>query len=147
MPSTHLASYVHLIFSTKERRKLISSEWRPRLHAYLGGIVRGMDAVPLAVGGVDDHGHLLVSLRSKHRLDYFVRDLKADSSAFVHKEFTRLFEWQKGYGGFSVCPKEINVVRRYIENQEAHHRSETFTSEYVRLLEENEVDYDDDYLW
>lgn len=106
-----------------------------------------MDAVALAVGGIEDHVHLLVSLRSKHRLGYFLRDLKADSSAFVHKEFTRLFEWQKGYGGFSVCPHEIAAVRKYIENQEAHHRRETFMSEYVRLLEENEIEYDDQCLW
>lgn len=98
MPSTHLTSNFHLVFSTKERRRLISIEWRPRLHAYLGGIVKGRDAVPLAISGVEDHVHLLVSLKSKHRLDYFLRDLKADSSEWIHKEFTRLFEWQKGYG-------------------------------------------------
>lgn len=147
MPSTHLTSNFHLVFSTKERRRLIAAEWMPRLHAYLGGIVKGKDAVPLAVGGIDDHVHLLVSLKSKHRLDYFLRDLKADSSAWVHKEFTRVFEWQKGYGGFSVCPKEANVVRRYIENQDEHHRKETFEQEYVRLLEDNEVEYDEMYLW
>ena len=147
MPSTHLTSNFHLVFSTKERRRLISDEWRPRLHAYMGGIVKGMDAVPLAVGGVEDHLHILVSLRSKHRLDYFLRDLKADSSAWIHKEFTRMFDWQKGYGGFSICPKELAMVRKYIENQEEHHRRETFQHEYVRLLEENEVEYDESYLW
>lgn len=147
MPSTHLTSNFHLVFSTKERRRMIVDEWRPRLHAYLGGIVKGMDAVPLAIGGVEDHVHLLVSLKSKHRLDYFLRDLKADSSAWVHKEFSGLFDWQKGYGGFSVCPKEIASVRRYIENQELHHYGETFQQEYLRMLNENEVEYDETYLW
>lgn len=147
MPSTHLASNFHLVFSTKDRRRLILDDWRPRLHAYLGGIVRGMDAVPLAVGGVDDHVHLLVSLKSKHRLDYLLRDLKADSSSWIHHEFTRMFEWQKGYGGFSICQREITIVRRYIENQEEHHKRETFENEYVRLLKEYEVKYDEKYLW
>jgi REP element-mobilizing transposase RayT len=147
MPSTHLSSNIHLVFSTKERRPMIIDVWRARLHAYLGGIVKGMDAIPLAIGGFRDHEHLLVSLRSKHRLDYFVRDLKADSSAWVHKEFDRLFEWQKGYGGFSVCPSEREFVRRYIENQEQHHRKETFEQEYIRLLGENEVEYNETYLW
>ena len=147
MPSTHLTSNFHLIFSTKERHRWIADQWRPRLHAYLGGVVKGMDAVPLAVGGVDDHVHLLVSMKSKHRLDYFLRDLKADSSSWIHKEFTRIFEWQKGYGGFSVCPKEVDIVRRYIQNQEEHHRKVTFEQEYVRLLEENEIEYDEKYLW
>ena len=147
MPSTHLTSNFHFVFSTKERRRLIADDWRPRLHAYLGGIVKGMDAVPLAVGGVVDHVHLLVSLKSKHRLDYFLRDLKADSSGWIYREFTRLFEWQKGYGGFSICQREIADVRKYIENQEEHHRRETFENEYVRLLKEYKVDYDAQYLW
>lgn len=126
---------------------MIVVEWRSRLHAYLGGIVRGMDAVALAIGGVEDHIHLLVSLKSKHRLDYFVRDLKADSSAWIHKEFSRLFEWQKGYGAFSVSAENVEIVRRYIESQEAHHRNESFQHEYVRLLENNNVAYDPEYLW
>jgi putative transposase len=147
MPSTQLTLTVHLVFSTKERRRLILPEWRPRLHAYLGGIVKGLDAVPLAIGGVDDHVHLSVSLRSKHRLDYFVRDLKADSSAWIHKEFDRLFEWQKGYGGFSVGSEQREILRRYIETQDEHHRRETFQQEYVRLLEENDAEYDEQYLW
>lgn len=100
-----------------------------------------------SVGGVDDHAHVLASLKSKHRLDYFVRDVKADSSNWVHNEFTRLFEWQKGYGAFSVSPREIGAVRRYIETQEEHHRKETFEGEYVRLLEQNDVAYDEKYLW
>jgi REP element-mobilizing transposase RayT len=147
MPSTHLTLTVHLVFSTKERRRLILPEWRPRLHAYLGGIVKGMDAVPLAIGGVEDHAHVLASLRSRHRLDYFVRDLKADSSAWIHKEFDRLFDWQKGYGAFSVGPEQRGTVRLYIENQEEHHRRESYQSEYVRLLEENGTEYDEQYLW
>lgn len=113
----------------------------------MGGIVKGMDAVPLAIGGVEDHAHLSVSLKSKHRIDYFVRDLKADSSAWVHKEFSHLFEWQKGYGAFSVCPNERESVKRYIQNQEEHHRREGFQDEYVRLLLENKVEYDETFLW
>lgn len=147
MPSTHFTSNFHIVFSTKERRRVIIDEWRPRLHAYLGGIIKGMDAVPLAVGGIEDHAHLSVSLKSKHRIDYFVRDLKADSSAWIHKEFSKLFEWQKGYGAFSICPKEREIVKRYIQNQEEHHRRERFEDEYVRLLTENDVEYDEAYLW
>ncbi len=147
MPSTHIASTFHIVFSTKERRRIIADEWRPRLHAYLGGIIKGLDAVPLAIGGIDDHVHVSVSLKSKHRLDYFVRDLKADSSAWIHKEFSRLFEWQKGYGAFSVCSKEREILKRYILNQEEHHRRERFEDEYVRLLVENEVEYNADHLW
>lgn len=126
---------------------MIHPDWQPRLHAYLGGIVRGLDAVPLAIGGVADHVHILASLKSKHRLDYFVRDVKADSSTWVHLEFSKLFSWQKGYGAFSVSPTRVSAVRGYVENQEAHHQRETFETEFVGLLEKNHVPYDPEYLW
>jgi putative transposase len=147
MPSSHISSNFHLVFSTKERLPLITIEWRERLHAYLGGIVKGMDGMPLAIGGVADHVHLLVSLKSKHRLDYFLRDLKADSSTWVHAEFRQKFEWQKGYGAFSVSPTSIEGVKRYIANQEEHHRRKSFQVEYVELLNAGGIEFDEEYLW
>ena len=141
MPSSHIASYFHLVFSTKDRQRWILPEWEPRLHSYLGGIVNGMDAVPLKIGGIEDHVHLLVSLKSKHRLDYFLRDLKADSSEWVHKEITSLFEWQKGYGAFSVSPTAVEYVSRYIENQREHHKRFDFKTEYVELLTKADVEF------
>lgn len=148
MPSTHTSLHCHIIFSTKERAPVISNEWRAKLHAYLGGIVKGMEGVPLAVGGIEDHVHLLVGLKSSHRLDYFLRDLKADSSEWVHKEVgRRKFGWQKGYGAFSVSPSNIEGVGRYIFNQEEHHRRKTFQDEYVELLRASGIEYDERYLW
>jgi REP element-mobilizing transposase RayT len=147
MPSSHIASYFHLVFSTKDRHRWIHPEWEPRLHSYLGGIVKGLDAKPLKVGGIEDHVHLLVSLKSKHRLDYFLRDLKADSSEWVHKEITRLFDWQKGYGAFSVSPTAVDAVARYIENQKEHHRRADFKSEYVELLKKSGIDFEERFLW
>jgi REP element-mobilizing transposase RayT len=147
MPSSHVSSNFHLVFSTKERLPLIKIEWRERIHAYLGGIVKGMDAMPLAIGGVADHVHLLVSLKSKHRLDYFLRDLKADSSNWIHTELRENFEWQKGYGAFSVSPSSIEGVKKYIVNQEKHHEKKTFQTEYVELLNLSEIEYDEKYLW
>ena len=147
MPSSHIASYFHLVFSTKDRQRWILPEWEPRLHSYLGGIVNGMDAVPLKIGGIEDHVHLLVSLKSKHRLDYFLRDLKADSSEWVHKEITRRFEWQKGYGAFSVSPTAVEYVSRYIENQREHHKRFDFKTEYVELLTKADVEFEERFLW
>ena len=112
------------------------------MHAYLGGIVKGLEGVPLAVGGIEDHVHLLVSLKSKHRLDYFVRDLKSDSSTWVSNELGKAFKWQKGYGAFSVSPNGIDGVRKYIVNQEKHHRKKSFEEEYVDLLELSGIEYD-----
>ncbi|MBK8149497.1 MAG: transposase [Acidobacteria bacterium] len=147
MPSSHVSANFHLVFATKGRLPLIADDWRPRLHAYLGGIVKGMEAVPLAIGGVRDHVHLLVSLKSKHRLDYFLRDLKADSSGWVHSELGKKFEWQKGYGAFSVSPTSIGAVTKYVVNQEEHHRLRTFEQEYVELLDASGINYDPQYLW
>ena len=147
MPSSHIASNFHLVFSTKDRRPVISDEWRDRLHTYLGGIVKGLEGVPLAIGGIEDHVHLLVSLKSKHRLDYFVRDLKADSSKWVNNELGKGFKWQKGYGAFSVSPNGIDGVKKYILNQAEHHKKKTFEEEYVELLELGGVGYDEKYLW
>jgi REP element-mobilizing transposase RayT len=147
MPSSHVSSNFHLVFSTKERLPLITRDWRDRLHAYMGGIVKGMEAMPLAVGGVADHIHLLVSLRSKHRLDYFLRDLKADSSTWIHTELRRKFEWQKGYGAFSVSPSSIDGVKRYIVNQEKHYERKSFQDEYLELLKASGIEFDEKYLW
>lgn len=147
MPSSHISLNVHFVFSTKDRLPFISAEYLERLHAYLGGIVKGLDAMPLAVGGVADHVHLLVSLKSKHRLDYFLRDLKADSSTWIHQELHKKFEWQKGYGAFSVSPNSIEGVRKYIANQAEHHRKITFQDEYRELLKKSGIEFDEKYLW
>src|SRR5215203_7485809 len=147
MPSSHIASYFHLVFSTKDRRRLILPEWESRLHAYMGGIVKGLDAMPLKIGGVEDHVHLLVSLKSKHRLDYFLRDLKADSSEWIHKEVARMFEWQKGYGAFSVSSTAVDAVGRYIENQREHHQRVDFKSEYVELVTRSGIEFEEKFLW
>ena len=121
----------------------IDPEWESRLHSYLGGIVKGLDAMPLQIGGVEDHAHLLVSLKTKHRLDYFLRDLKADSSEWIHKEITRKFEWQKGYGAFSVSPTAVAAVRKYIENQRQHHMGIDFKAEYIDLLEKAGIEFEE----
>ena len=126
----------------------IATDWRERLHAYLGGIVKGLAGTPLAIGGTADHVHLLVGLKSSHRLDYFIRDVKADSSEWIHREIGKAsFAWQKGYGAFSVSPSNLNAVRRYVGNQETHHRRYSFEEEYVKLLNSSGVQFDERYLW
>jgi putative transposase len=148
MPSTHISLHSHLVFSTKGRLPLITTDWRARLHAYLGGIVKGLDATPIAIGGVADHVHLLVGLKSSHRIDYFLRDIKVDSSEWIHQQIgKRLFAWQKGYGAFSVSPGNLERVRKYIAEQEKHHSRVTFQEEYVELLQASGVQYDERFLW
>ena len=148
MPSSHLCLHYHLIFSTKERHPFIVEEWRERLHAYLGGIVRELKGIPETVGGTADHVHLLVGLRATHCLADFLRDLKAASSKWVHESIgERDFSWQEGYGAFTVSASLRETVKNYIANQEEHHRKRTFQEEYLDLLRKSEVEFDERYLW
>ncbi|MGD0898066.1 MAG: IS200/IS605 family transposase [Thermoguttaceae bacterium] len=146
MGSTYTSLHFHIIFSTKERRPLIATPWRPRLHEYLGGTVRGLGGVAETVGGVDDHVHILASLSATHRLADFLRELKKASSVWSAENHERSFAWQVGYAAFSVSPTHREAVRRYIENQEEHHRKVGFIDELKRLLERNGVEYDPKYL-
>ena len=147
MPSTYLSLHYHIVFATKHRHALIDAEWRGRLHAYLGGIVKGHGGIPESIGGVEDHVHLLLGLRATHKLSDFMRDLKAVSSGWVHDEILlHSFEWQEGYAAFTVGARERAMVRTYIENQEAHHRKESSADELRRMLEEAGIAYDPRYF-
>ena len=127
---------------------MIAPEWRARLHGFLGGVVRQLDGIPQAVGGVGDHVHLLVGLGAMHRLADVMREIKSVSSRWVHDEVgVKLFSWQEGYGAFTVGAPQREAVVEYIANQEAHHRVRTFQDEYVEFLRRGAVEYDDRYLW
>ncbi len=148
MPSTHTALYYHLVFSTKDREPWFDSSFLPELHAYLGGIIRKMDGVALAVGGVADHVHLAVGLKASHTLADVMRGLKADSSKWIKSSLGRTaFAWQEGYGAFTVGAPGLEKVREYVLNQEERHQSESFQVEYVKMLRQGLVEFDDRYLW
>jgi REP element-mobilizing transposase RayT len=148
MPSTHLTLHYHVVFSTKDRAPLISLTWRGRLHSYLGGVIRSLGGVPESVGGVADHVHLLIGLRATDCLANVVRDLKANSSRWVHEDIRQLgFAWQEGYGAFTVGPSQRDAVRRYIDHQEEHHRKHTFQEEYLDMLQRSGLAFDERYLW
>jgi len=105
MPSTFLSLHYHIVFSTKGRVPTIDAAWRPRLHEYLGGTVNGLSGFAQGVGGVADHVHLLVGLKSTHCLADFMRELKKSSSSWVHDEIgAKKFAWQEGYSAFTVSP-------------------------------------------
>jgi putative transposase len=148
MSSTHLSLHCHVIFGTKHQRPLIAPDWRPRFHGYLGGALRTLEVVPEAVGGVADHVHLLIGFRATHCLADIMRDVKRTSSAWVHETIgDKQFEWQDGYGAFSVSASALEKVKHYIADQEVHHRKKTFQEEYVEFLKSSGVEYDERYLW
>ena len=138
----------HVIFSTKDRFPLISSELKPDLLAYMGGIVRELDGKALTIGGTVDHVHLLVSLPPTLALADALRVLKANSSRWVHETKGRSkFAWQAGYGAFSVSRSNMPKVIKYISEQEEHHRKVTFQEEFVAFLRKHEIAYDERYIW
>jgi putative transposase len=146
MGSTFFSLHYHIVFSTKERRPLIRAQWRPRLHSYLGGIISGVNGVAEIVGGVDDHVHLLASLRPVHRLADLIRDLKKDSTNWIKENLDRSFAWQEGYAAFTVSPSATGAVRNYIANQETHHGKNSFVDELKDLLGKAGVAYEEKYL-
>ena len=149
MPHSYTNLLYHIVFSTKERAPSINNEIRPRLLAYLGGIARELNATLLAAGGTEDHVHLLLSLSSSLSVADALRVLKTNSSRWVHQKWPsqRRFAWQSGYGAFSVSQSVIDDVRRYIANQEEHHRRMTFQEEFIALLKRHGIEFDKRYLW
>ena len=148
MPSTHTSLHAHLVFSTKDREPLITTNIRARLHEYLGGCFRGLDLLPLEIGGVQDHVHNLIAYKPTHRLADVLRDVKRATTKFCREELgINRFQWQEGYGAFGVNRSSVDAVRRYIQNQEEHHRTKTFQEEYLEFLKMNHVEFDPRYLW
>jgi putative transposase len=148
MSSTHLSLNYHIVFSTKNREPWIAASWRDDLYGFIGGCVRKLDGVLLAAGGIADHIHLLAGLSATHSLARVVQDIKRASSQWVHEKHHRAgFAWQEGYGGFTVSPSRVEGVKTYIRAQGEHHRAKTFAEEYLELLQESGIEFDERYLW
>ncbi len=148
MPSTHSSLHYHLVFSTKHREPWLRAVFRPKLHAYLGGTIRGIGGVAHAVGGVSDHVHILAGLTPKHRLSDVMREVKAESSRWIKRELLSPgFAWQEGYGAFTLDAGNLRPASEYVLNQESHHRQSTFQDEYISMLKRGMVEFDERYLW
>lgn len=137
--------HLHLVFSTKDRRNAIAKEWQPRLWAYLGGICRNHEIIPLAIGGTENHVHLLIQLPPTIAPAKAVALLKANSSKWMGEQ-GHAFSWQEGYGAFSVSSSNLDRVIRYIQDQDAHHRKTNFEDEFRALLRKHGVEYDLQHL-
>jgi len=146
MGSTFYSLHYHVVFSTKERRPFIKPDWKDSLHQYMGGTVRALDGVAETVGGVEDHVHLLLSLKTTIAPAALVRELKKGSSIWAAENHEAQFSWQEGYAIFSTSWTHCAALRRYIAGQEEHHRKVAFSDELKRLLERNGVKYDPKYL-
>ncbi len=149
MPHSFNSILLHIVFSTKTRRRDIDFEIQPRLWAYMGGIARERDLAPLAIGGIDDHVHMLLSSPGKIAPAKAIQEIKAVSSLWVHETYAnhRLFAWQEGYGAFSIGISQVDETVHYIQNQAEHHRKIDFQQEFIAFLTKHGIAYDERYVW
>ncbi len=140
---------IHYVWSTKNREKTITAELQKRLWSYMGGIARENNMKALAIGGIEDHMHLLISLPTTLSIAKAIQLIKGGSSKWVHDTFPNYnnFKWQEGYGAFSVSSSQLKNTILYINRQKEHHFKESFRDEYISVLGEHDIDYDKRYVW
>ncbi len=146
MSHTYVQNNLHVIFSTKDRQRLISKTLQPELWSYMAGICRNVGIVVMAIGGAEEHVHMFFHLPATLPLAKAMLTIKASSSRWV-RETNRRFAWQQGFAALSVSASNRNAVVNYIRNQEKHHRKMTFEDEFVALLKKHGVEYDPKYVF
>lgn len=149
MPQSLALLAVHLVFSTKNREPLIDDSIQSQLHAYIVGVLKGLDCVPIQIGGVSDHVHLLFGLSRTRTIADVTREIKTSSTNWLRAQNSRYsqFHWQSGYAVFSVSASMISEVKNYIQHQAEHHHKTTFQEEYRAFLKKHGVGFDERYVW
>ena len=149
MPHSYVSNFVHYVFSTRERFPFVDQELESRLWPYIGGIARENGMKALAIDGTHDHVHTLLSLPAPLSVAKAIQLVKGGSSKWVHDQLPkyRKFEWQDGYGAFSVSASQVKSVIGYINGQKEHHRKKTFEEEFVEFLDKHGVHYDPRYVF
>ncbi|MGE3949107.1 MAG: IS200/IS605 family transposase [Blastocatellales bacterium] len=145
MPHSYTNLVYHIVFSTKYRKPLITPEREDELYHYIGGTIRRLGGILLKVNGVADHVHLLVRLRADKALSSVLRELKSNSTGWMHEVFPEMrdFSWQRGYGAFTVSVSNISIVSKYIARQKEHHLKRSSRDEFIGLLRKNRIEFDD----
>jgi len=149
MANTYTQLYIHCVFAVKFRKAVIHIDWEERLHKYITGIVQNNGHKMLAINSAHDHLHMLVGLNPKQSISDMMRLVKGDSSEFINKHRFTLgkFQWQEGYGAFTISRSQIDGVAKYILNQKAHHHKKTFKEEYLEILQDYGIEYDEKYVF
>lgn len=146
MSHTYVQNVVHIVFSTKYRSKSISKDFQPRMWAYVAGICKNHEIFVHAIGGMDDHIHLLIQIPASLSVAKAVLTIKSNSSRWANEQGNK-FAWQEGYAAFSVSSSRVPGVVRYIQNQESHHRKMPFDEELVALLKKHGVEFDPNFVF
>ena len=145
MSHTYAQNAIHVVFSTKDRRKAIPEEMQPRLWAYVAGVSRNLGILVHAIGGTEDHIHLLIQIPPSLALAKAALGIKSNSSRWANEEGHK-FAWQEGYGGFSVSHSLLPAAVRYIQNQKGHHKKMGFDAEFLALLKKHGMEFDPKYV-
>lgn len=149
MPNTYTQMYVHVIFAVKRRESLISPKFKENLYAYITGITKNKDQKVLAINGMPDHIHMLIGFKPDCNLSELIRDIKANSSKWINQNdfLKNKFEWQSGFGAFTIGHSKIATVANYITNQENHHHKKTFREEYIDFLNAYKIQFKPEYIF
>ena len=149
MANTYHQIYIQTVFAVKYRNAVIHKEWRPKLLGVIGNLINEANCKTIIVNGIEDHLHCLIGLKPVISISELMKTVKAKSSKYINDNSLTScrFEWQEGYGVFSYSQSQVEVVYKYIQNQEAHHSKQTFRDEYLELLKEFKVDYDEQYIF
>ena len=149
MANTYTQIYLQLVFSPLGHENVIPVKHKEELQKYTTGIIQNRKHKLLAINFMRDHIHIFIGYNPAQPLPDLLRDIKANTSKFINERrwMPGRFQWQKGYGGFSYSHSEIDTIIKYINNQEEHHKISTFREEYMKLLQQFDIDYDTDYLF
>ena len=149
MANTYTQIYIHVVFAVQGRQNIIGRDRKEELHKYITGIIRNKEQKVIAVNSMPDHVHIFIGMKPTIALSDLMRDIKNNSSAFINqKKWVKgKFRWQEGFGAFSYAHSQIDVVVKYIREQERHHARRTFRGEYIEMLKRFNVDYNEKYLF
>ena len=149
MANTFTCLHYHLIFSTKNREPWITTDVEQRIWEYLGGIARTNNMKALQIGGIEDHVHVVTGIPPSLAVSKALQLLKGASSKWIHETFSNMagFEWQDGYGAFTVSKSNLPDVIDYAAHQREHHKVRTFQDEYRAFLAKHGIEYDEKYVW
>lgn len=149
MANTYHQIYLQAVFAVKYRGAVLDKSWRPKIQGVLGNLINETGCKTIIVNGVEDHVHCFLGLKPVVSVSELMKSVKAKSSKYIndHRLTRDHFEWQDGYGVFSYSHSQIDRVFKYIENQEEHHKKQTFKEEYLELLKKFKIDYDERYIF
>ena len=149
MANTYHQIYLQAVFAVKYRAAVLDKTWRSKVQGVIGNLINETGCKTIIVNGVEDHIHCFVGLRPAVAVSELMKIVKAKSSKYIndHSLTKERFEWQEGYGVFSYRQRDVGQIYKYIQNQEAHHAKQTFRDEYLELLKEFEIGYDEQYIF